>query len=128
MQLQRSDGGAKPTPTRCATVATLNTPQSPSWSQRCVMTPPADDLPCNLFVELVTEYLEGALSSAEAQRLEEHLVVCGGCKSVLDQFRAVIRMTGALAEDDVDALTPANREPVMSAFRDWATARSCREG
>ena len=30
------------------------------------MTPPADDFPCNQFVELVTEYLEGALSSDEA--------------------------------------------------------------
>jgi predicted anti-sigma-YlaC factor YlaD len=88
------------------------------------MTPPADDFPCNLFVELVTEYLEGALSSDETQRLQEHLVVCGGCESVLEQFRAVIRMTGALAEDDVDALTPAQREPVMSAFREWATTRS----
>ncbi len=88
------------------------------------MTPPADDFPCNLFVELVTEYLEGALSSDETQRLEEHLAICGGCESVLEQFRVVIRMTGALAEDDVDALTPAQREPVMSAFREWATARN----
>ena len=88
------------------------------------MTPPADDFPCNLFVELVTEYLEGALSSDEARRLEEHLAICGGCESVLEQFRAVIRMTGALGEGDVDALAPAQREPVMSAFRDWASARS----
>ncbi len=88
------------------------------------MTPPADDFPCNLFVELVTEYLEGALSSNETRRLEEHLAICGGCESVLEQLRAVIRISGALAEDDVDALTPAQREPVMSAFREWATEQS----
>ena len=41
--------------------------------QPCVMTPPVDDFPCNVFVELVTEYLEGALSSDETRRLEEHL-------------------------------------------------------
>jgi predicted anti-sigma-YlaC factor YlaD len=88
------------------------------------MTPPADDFPCNLFVELVTEYLEGALSSAEARRLEEHLAICGGCESVLEQFRAIIRMSGVLADDDVDTLTPAQREPVMSAFRAWRAERS----
>ena len=88
------------------------------------MTPPVDDFPCNLFVELVTEYLDGALSADDTRRLEEHLQICGGCESVLEQFRTVIRMTGALAEDDVDALAPAQRERVMSAFRAWATARS----
>jgi anti-sigma factor RsiW len=84
------------------------------------MTPPVDDFPCNRFVELVTEYLDGALPADETRRLEEHLQLCGGCESVLEQFRAIIRMTGALDEHDVDALTPAQREPVMAVFRKWA--------
>ena len=33
-------------------------------------------------------------------------------------------MTGQLDESDVDALTDAQREPVMTAFREWASARS----
>ena len=71
-----------------------------------VMTPPADDFPCNLFVELVTEYLDGALPADETRRLEEHLAICGGCESVLEQFRVLIRTSGAvLAVADVDALT-----------------------
>jgi anti-sigma factor RsiW len=88
------------------------------------MTPPVDDFPCNRFVELVTAYLDGALPADETRRLEEHLTICGGCESVLEQFRALIRMSGALAESDVDALTPAQREPVMTAFREWAAGRT----
>jgi anti-sigma factor RsiW len=88
------------------------------------MTPPVDDFPCNLFVELVTEYLDGALPADETERLEEHLAVCGGCESVLDQFRAVIRTSGALREHDVAALAPDARDRVMTAFREWASTRS----
>ena len=87
------------------------------------MTPPADDFPCNHFVELVTAYLDGALPADETARLEEHLRVCPGCESVLEQFRTVIRITGRIGEADVEALTPAAREPIMSAFRQWAVAR-----
>ena len=88
------------------------------------MTPPVDDLPCNQFVELVTEYLEGAMPTAEVLRLEDHLAVCPGCASVLEQFHTVIRMSGRLSQSDVDALAPSEREPVMAAFRTWAATRS----
>jgi anti-sigma factor RsiW len=87
------------------------------------MTPPADDFPCNVFVELVTEYLDGALPADDTRRLEEHLTICGGCDRVLEQFRTIIRVSGHLEEADVDRLTPAQREPVMTAFREWAAAR-----
>ncbi len=88
------------------------------------MTPPVDDFPCNVFVELVTDYLEGALPGDESRRLEEHFAMCPGCESVLGQFRAIIRIEGRLGEQDVDALTPEQREPVMAAFREWAAGRS----
>ena len=68
------------------------------------MTPPADDFPCNEFVELVTAYLDGALPEADVRRLEEHLEICQGCETVLEQFHTVIRMSGRLSESDVDAL------------------------
>jgi hypothetical protein len=88
------------------------------------MSPPADDFPCDLFVELVTDYLEGALTVEERRRLEEHLVVCGGCDSVLEQFRAVIRTTGMLREDDVTSIAPQSREQLMAVFRAWTDGRS----
>jgi anti-sigma factor RsiW len=87
------------------------------------MTPPVDDFPCNEFVEVITDYLDGAMAPDDARRFEEHLAICGGCASALDQFRTVIRMNGRVTEVDVDALTPAQREPVMAAFREWAASR-----
>jgi hypothetical protein len=42
---------------------------------------------------------------------------------VLEQFRIVIATSGRLPDDDVDALAPAQRDTVMSAFRDWAATR-----
>jgi predicted anti-sigma-YlaC factor YlaD len=88
------------------------------------MTPPVDDFPCNEFVELVTEYLDGALPATEVVRLEDHLTICAGCESVLEQFRALLLMSGRLSQSDVDALAPSEREPVMAAFQTWAATRS----
>ncbi|HEU5309764.1 MAG TPA: zf-HC2 domain-containing protein [Acidimicrobiia bacterium] len=87
------------------------------------MTPPADDFPCDRFVELVTEYLDDALPTDERRRLEEHLDVCGGCGSVLEQFRTVIRTTGVLGEDDVASIEADRREQIMTTFRQWASTR-----
>ena len=56
------------------------------------MTPPADDFPCNEFVELVTEYLDGALSPDDARRLEEHLAIC---PRVRERARAVPALSSA---------------------------------
>jgi anti-sigma factor RsiW len=88
------------------------------------MTPPIDDFPCNEFVEVVTDYLDGAMSADDTRRLEEHLAVCPGCQRVLDQFRTIISITGLLAEHDIDALTEAQRAPLIAVFREWALNRS----
>jgi anti-sigma factor RsiW len=87
------------------------------------MTPPVDDFPCNHFVEVVTEYLDGAMEPDEARRLEEHLAICDGCQSVLEQFRVILRITGRIGEEDVAELTPEQREPLTTAFRQWAANR-----
>jgi anti-sigma factor RsiW len=87
------------------------------------MTPPADDFPCQELVEVVTAYLDGAMAPADARRLEEHLSVCSGCASVVEQFRTVLRLTGRLGEHDVDRLGPEERASLMQAFRDWSSSR-----
>jgi predicted anti-sigma-YlaC factor YlaD len=74
------------------------------------------DLTCREFVEIVTDYLEGRLPSYDRLRFEEHLLVCSGCTSYLEQMRETIRLTGALRESDVPA--PA-REELLEAFRHW---------
>ncbi len=74
------------------------------------MTP--RDVACRELVELVTEYLEGALSPDEVVAVEAHLAGCGGCEHYLDQMRATVRALGSvpvdvLPDDAVAALTVA---------------------
>jgi anti-sigma factor RsiW len=75
---------------------------------------------CRELVELVTDYLEGALDPAEHARFETHLGVCTGCQAYLDQIRATVDATGRLREED---LSPAARDTLLGAFRDWRARR-----
>ena len=40
-------------------------------------------IPCNLVVELLTDYLDGALDPVTAERVESHLVQCPPCVTYL---------------------------------------------
>ncbi|MDP9440580.1 MAG: zf-HC2 domain-containing protein [Actinomycetota bacterium] len=75
-----------------------------------------DDLPCNELVELVTDYLEGALPPQLVDRFERHLFPCPFCAEYLQQMRRTIGLTGRLREDDLD---PAGRDQLLQAFRRW---------
>jgi predicted anti-sigma-YlaC factor YlaD len=59
-------------------------------------------LTCREVVELVTAYLEGALSEPEEVRFEEHLAMCEGCAAYLDQMRRTIALVGRLDPAAVD--------------------------
>ena len=61
---------------------------------------PAEDLTCAELVELVSDYLEGALTGGERERFEEHLTICEGCGNYLGQMRTTIALTGRLRVDD----------------------------
>jgi anti-sigma factor RsiW len=75
-----------------------------------------DELGCQEFVELVTDYLEGGLAEPDRRRFEEHLAVCPGCTAYLEQMRETIRLTGTLREADV---APEALAALLGAFRDW---------
>ena len=77
------------------------------------------ELPCIEVVELVTAYLEDALSVADRQRVEEHLVFCDGCTTYLEQIRQTIVFTGRMEPEDIP---PALQEKLLAAFRDWTPA------
>jgi len=79
------------------------------------------DLPCSQFVELVTDYLDGALTADELARVDEHLGICEGCAAVLAQWRLVIEITGELRHDDVETIDPSVRASLMTAFRQTRT-------
>jgi anti-sigma factor RsiW len=74
------------------------------------------DLVCQQVVELVNDYLEGALSRSDRRRFEAHLRACPNCTNYLEQMRATIRATGTLHPDD---LTPEVRDEFTVLFRRW---------
>jgi len=75
-----------------------------------------DAINCQELVELVTDYLEGALSPADLRRVEEHLAGCGKCTEYLAQLEATIRVTGMLTPDD---LSPEAERELLEVFRSW---------
>ena len=81
----------------------------------------APDLTCREVVELVTDYLEGALTPHERLDFERHLVWCGFCRDYLDQVRTTIELTGSAVE--VEAPPSPLREQLVEAFRDWKRTR-----
>jgi anti-sigma factor RsiW len=74
----------------------------------------ADDLACIQVVELITDYLEGALPAAEARRLEQHLDTCPGCTEYLEQLRAV---AGSLRGVTDDSFPAEIRDGLIADFR-----------
>jgi anti-sigma factor RsiW len=79
--------------------------------------PPGAELRCDGFVELVTDYLEGALAPADRELVEAHVGMCDGCSTVLAQWREVVRQAGRLAGHDVDAVDPTTRDRLLATFR-----------
>jgi anti-sigma factor RsiW len=79
------------------------------------------DLVCQQVVELVTDYLEGALSAGQRRRFEAHLANCPHCTEYLAQMRATISLTGALTPDD---LTPQMRAEFTDLYRRWQAGES----
>jgi predicted anti-sigma-YlaC factor YlaD len=77
------------------------------------------ELTCQELVELVTDYLEGALPPEDRARVDAHLDACAGCRAYMEQMDLtlrVVRETAAL-----------ERRPevagLLAAFRDWKGAR-----
>jgi anti-sigma factor RsiW len=73
-------------------------------------------LSCREVVELVTAYLEGALSLEDRMRFENHLTACDGCTTYVEQMRRTIELTGTLRVDDV---SPEALAELKNAFRAW---------
>ena len=73
-------------------------------------------LVCQQVVELVTDYLEGALPAADHRRLEAHLADCPHCTEYLAQIRETIRLAGRVTPED---LTQAMRTDLTDLYRRW---------
>ena len=78
------------------------------------------DLTCQELVELVTDYLEGALAARDRARFERHIGSCPHCRTYLEQMRITIRVLGRLPEEHI---SPAAREALLGAFHAWKRER-----
>jgi anti-sigma factor RsiW len=75
-----------------------------------------EQLSCQELVELVTDYLEGALPDEARLRFDGHLELCEGCRIYLEQMRQTITVLGHLPEE---ALSPDAERELLEAFRGW---------
>ncbi|HVF79270.1 MAG TPA: zf-HC2 domain-containing protein [Solirubrobacteraceae bacterium] len=81
----------------------------------------APRLTCQEVVELVSDYLDDALTTDQRARVEAHLETCPECTAYLAQLQMTISTLGRLREDDIPG-TILNR--LVAAFRGWRdTAR-----
>jgi anti-sigma factor RsiW len=73
-------------------------------------------LTCVELVELVTDYLEGALGERDRARVEAHLAACDNCTHYVEQIRITIQLTGRVDEEDLSSEAKAE---LLEAFRSW---------
>ena len=73
------------------------------------------EMPCQELVEVLTDYLEDALSARDRLRLEAHLEECEACTEYVEQFRLVIGVAGRV---EVPQLSPDVQADLLRAFRE----------
>ena len=88
------------------------------WFPRLRARSRQPELVCQQVVELVTDYLEDALSADDRRRFERHLAGCPHCTEYLAQMRETIRLAGRVAPED---LTPVMRADLTDLYRRWRT-------
>ncbi len=71
---------------------------------------------CKELVELITEYLEGALPPEDKARFEQHLAFCDCCGTYLEQMRLTIHSLGKLAEESIPE---GVKGELLEVFRNW---------
>jgi anti-sigma factor RsiW len=73
-------------------------------------------LTCHEVVDIITDYLDDALSPGDRRRVAEHLAICDGCTAYLEQMRETIRLTGMLTEEQIP---DDQKQRLLEAFRTW---------
>jgi anti-sigma factor RsiW len=74
------------------------------------------DIVCQQAVEMITDYLDGALSRRDRRRLETHFRACPNCSAYLEQIRLTIQLTGGIETDD---LSPEAQAELSDLYRRW---------
>jgi len=71
-------------------------------------------LVCQEVVELITDYLEGALLPEKRVLFEEHIADCPGCTNYMEQIQLTLRLLRNLAHEPV---FPSTKEELLQVFR-----------
>jgi anti-sigma factor RsiW len=71
---------------------------------------------CRDAVALMSDYLDGALSAHDRERLEAHLVTCPHCTEYLAQIQATVSAAGHVEPDD---LPDEALDELVALYRRW---------
>ena len=77
---------------------------------------------CQDVVELVTDYLEGALGPDTAAAFEAHLGGCSACATYLEQVRQAVAALGG-TRDAAAGLPPETVQGLLAAFAELRPRR-----
>lgn len=72
---------------------------------------------CVDFVEMVTEWMEGALEDDARVELEEHLAICPHCAEYVEQLRLASETLRESSTTTAPAPPPQARAALLEAFR-----------
>ena len=75
-----------------------------------------NEMSCKELVELMTDYLEGALTAADRMRFEAHLAECPWCVEYVAQIERTITAVGASWRN---VESDAGMAELLELFRDW---------
>ena len=78
--------------------------------------PDLGGLTCKEMVELVTDYLEDALTSELRARFDRHLSGCPPCVTYVEQMRQTIAALGCLPEESI---SEKDLNTLTAHFRRW---------
>ena len=74
------------------------------------------DLTCQELVELVTDYLDGALDEGTTNVFDQHVALCSGCETYLTQMKETASLLG---EIPAETLSEEMQATLLAAFRDF---------
>jgi exonuclease VII small subunit len=72
-----------------------------------------NNITCQEFVEMVTDYLENILLPEARRQFEEHAGLCVGCQTYLEQIQQTITMLRDVAEEPA---TPETKQKLLQVF------------
>ena len=75
------------------------------------------DIRCIDLVELVTDYIEGAVDEDRRVTIEAHLRLCEPCETYVEQMRATMKQLGHVPVQEAEQLPAPVRDQLLAAFR-----------